>query len=130
MQYVWTQGTSTKGPILGQEELVFIDLDAFRTLQIDGVLIADGNAAAEDTNFYCAPFNLSVLDWKIIETRNCYYKEYKRRKAAEVLVPDFVSVAYFSRVVVCSNKAADRLRRIVKRFTKRLRISVDPNYYY
>ncbi len=130
MQYVWTQSSSKKGPVLKQEELIFIDLDAFQTLQIQEILITDGNAAAADTNFYGTPIDLSVLDWKIIKTQDCYSPEYKRKKSAEVLVPDCVPAKYFSRVVVCSNDIAKRLRRTKNVSLRHLRIVVDPDYYY
>ncbi|MFC1937065.1 DarT ssDNA thymidine ADP-ribosyltransferase family protein [Chloroflexota bacterium] len=130
MQHVWTIESDEEAPILNQEDLVFIDLDAFQVLQIHGIRYTAGNAAARATIFHRAPVDLSVLDWKVIRTNNCFSKKYKRRKAAEVLVPNCIPVKYFSRIVVHDDHAAERLKRETDITLLRLEILVDPSYYY
>src|SRR5262245_18660625 len=51
-------------------------------LQLDGSVFTDGNAAANGTRLYARLEDLARLDWRIINTPNCYSKEYKRKKAA------------------------------------------------
>ena len=56
-------------------------------LEHQGTLFTDGNAAARGTRFFSRVEDLSQLDWRVIRTPNCYTPEWKRRKAAEVLLP-------------------------------------------
>jgi len=144
MQYVCTKGTRWRNRTLDQNDLLFIEVNAVKVFQVPVVIFTDGNAAASETKFYTEPDGLDKLDWKVINTQNCYSKEYKHKKAAEVLVPDSVPVKLFKRIVVFSKKASVNLDKEVKAWLKkglsknnlpylsqyRSKVKVDPSHYY
>ena len=133
MQYVVTQ----KERRLRQEDLVFFVFDSNDVLDVPGVLTTDGNAASEATTFYRGRAGLQYLDWKILRTRDCYSPEYKRRKAAEVLVPGKIDAALIKHVAVLSAMARvgllvalGELRETLDLAVELPPIQVDPNLYY
>jgi hypothetical protein len=107
MQYVVTQ----KPGGLPQEQLVFFVFDSADVLAIPGVWTTDGNAASNDTMFYEGSDALPYLDWDIIRTPDCWSREYKRRKCAEVLVPDHIPAGVIEEVCVYSDAARRALTR-------------------
>jgi hypothetical protein len=124
MQYVLTRGTRDKNPVIEQKDLIFVELDALKIFRKAGVVFTDGNAAATGTSFFMDTANLNSLDWTIIRTPNCFSDEYKRKKAAEVLVPDQVPIDCFIRIVVFSEGANKELNTSVQHLCGRL--NVDP----
>jgi hypothetical protein len=72
-----------------------------------GAVIADGNAASTGTSFHPSPQGLAVLDSRYVYA--AYWTdpdwrvqaEKKRRRCAEVLVPDAVPPAFLLRADVC-----------------------------
>jgi hypothetical protein len=79
MQYVQT---------IPQDELVFFVFDADEILQLPGVLTTDGNAACNETQFFEGRGAEPYLDWRILNTPNCYSREYKRRSAQKSWFPE------------------------------------------
>lgn len=123
MQYVLTQGANR---VIEQGDLVFIEVDAVRAFSTPGTVFTDGNVASGETYIYTDLECLSELDWHVVrEVPNCYSREYKRKKAAEVLVPDHIPSDYFLRVVVFDAKAQKKLSRTV-----RCTCEVDLDHYY
>jgi hypothetical protein len=123
MQYVVTQSVNR---VVDQKDLTFIEIDPARVFSTRGVIFTDGNAASNTTSFYSDMADLSNLDWHVIhEVHNCYWREYKRKKAAEVLVPDHVPVDFFLRVVVFDAEVKRKLKGIVK-----CRCEVDRSHYH
>lgn len=111
MQYVITTSAPTKGrnAKVRNKELIFLLVDPSKALQVPGMLIANGNAAANDTCFFSTPSSLSEIDWDTIASPNeypqCYDHEWQRCKSAEVLVPETVPVTYICGVVVYNELA-------------------------
>lgn len=105
MQYVVT----IKERRLDQRDLVFFVFEAKRVLAIPGVVTTDGNAASSETRFFNGKGAIEHLDWGILNTRNCYSREYKRRKCAEVLVPKKIPTSLIGAIVVYDEEAAERL---------------------
>jgi len=105
---------------LSNEELVVLELDALRVFRSKGIYFTEGNAASSATKFFTSPTDLARLDWVIIRTPNCYSAEYKRKKSAEVLVPNEVSADYIVGIVVFNDKAKRRLRDICRRAFNKL----------
>ena len=101
-----------------QADLVFFLLDAEAVFQIDGVLSTDGNAACSETKFFKDDGARPFLDWNILRTRNCYSKEYKRRKCAEVLVPDRVPVECMRQICVYEPSVVTRLGVLIRELRK------------
>lgn len=142
MQYVITQGTKSQSPIMEQEKLVFFEVDALKIFQKPGVIFTDGNAASEETCFYNNIVDLNKLDWYIIHhIQNCYSREYRRKKAAEILVPYRVPSGLFTRIVLNCKEAVNNLCERVKSARERLKVlnikeisktnwEIDPSHYY
>ena len=133
MQYVVTVSRS----VLSNEDLVFFILDSAVVLRLPGVWTTDGNAASNVTHAFPGDGAVGHVDWNIVRTRNCYSREYKRKKCAEVLVPDFIPAACFTKIAVYSRGAKERLAQAAKDVARRhdrLRVSmapivVDPSLY-
>lgn len=134
MQYVVTQ----KEKRLEQQKLVFFLFDPSKIFAISGVLSTDGNAACEETLFYEGRGAEPYLDWKILETKDCYWPNYKRKKCAEVLVPDCIPPSLISKVALRSKAAREVFRSHATRAaqtlhlqkTSRVPIEVCPDFYY
>jgi len=116
MQRVLTCKTKRGAPKVKQEDLVFIEIDAIKIFLRGGVYFTDGNAASYKTNFYSDIQYLSQLHWDIIRNQKCYSPEYKRKKSAEVLVPNKVPVENFLRIKVYNNYALHVLRAKINEF--------------
>lgn len=82
-----------------RNEVAMIEI-ATDVFALPGVVFCDGNARAGETIFYDELEDLANLDWDILDTPDAYTREYKRKKSAEVLVPDVVPSAYVVRVCV------------------------------
>ena len=77
-------------------------------LLFDGAVFTDGNAASRDTEFFGDCRHLDQLDWACI--RAPYWNDFpdgKRKRCAEVLVPDRLGPEQFNGVIV-SNAAAEK----------------------
>jgi len=143
MQYVITTSAPTKGryAIVRNRDLVFLLIDPIKVLQAPGMLIADGNAAADATKFFSTPAGLSEINWVVIAEPNeypqCYNPEWKRCKSAEVLVPSCLPIEYFSGVVVYNELARQSMADCVfksldqREESKRLvdSILIDKSFY-
>lgn len=81
-------------------------------LQLDGCVFTDGNAASNETRVYDRLEELAQLDWRVIRTTKCYSKEYKRKKAAEVLAISPVPPRYLRRVHVADQSAKAQLGQL------------------
>lgn len=83
------------------EELCVLRVSS-AVLKLPGVVVADGNASSDYTRFDAAPEGLAYVDEEMTFAEfwtdpNTYvYWEKKRRKCAEVLVPDRVDPEYIT----------------------------------
>ncbi|MDF5725964.1 MAG: DUF4433 domain-containing protein [Rhizonema sp. PD37] len=87
-----------------QNQIAFLSTDP-RLLLDSSTIFSDGNAAAQNTNFYCGTPLLDELPWNII---NAYYwnefEDGKRIKCAEVLVYPRVEVQRILKIFCYSNQ--------------------------
>jgi hypothetical protein len=92
------------------EEICVVRVDS-AVLDSDGVVVADGNAASDYTRFDAAPEGLAHVDEDMTFAEfwtdpNVYaYWEKKRRKCAEVLVPDRVEPRFITGLYVSCERA-------------------------
>jgi ssDNA thymidine ADP-ribosyltransferase, DarT len=83
-------------------------------LDLDEVVVADGNAAAGPTGFHSAPGGLAHIDAKITfagDPRDpvlSVFWERKRRQCAEVLVPDRIPPEYITGAYVSCEESRDQ----------------------
>ena len=84
-------------------------------LDIEGAVISDGNASSDYTRFAPASSGTGIVDkdatfalnWR--DADQYAYWDKKRRKCAEVLVPELVSVDHIVGVYVGCDEAVDNL---------------------
>ncbi len=131
MQYVITHHKDSSYYI-NDVFLAFIEVDPFKVFQIPGVVFTDGNSACRETQFFKNINDLEQIDWNIIKKKKCISREYKRKKSAEVLIPDSVSVDYFLGLVVFSEELKKEIsnrcsKASRERLTKLCRMDM---YYY
>ena len=143
-QYALTRGTDKHGVVIDDDQLVFLDVDPLGVFEIEGVVFTDGNAASAGTRFFSGVENLCQLDWDIIHRRSGSDPAFRRKKAAEVLVPDVVPVDLVNRVVIFDELAKGRLRKAIKKYELRMDergdrkfafptkfpLAIAPDYYY
>lgn len=103
MQYVITVRPGRIDP----DQLVIFELDADAVLELPGIWTTDGNAACHDTRFFEGAAGLSHVDWKIVAHPVCLSPEWRRKKAAEVLVPDSIPLKLIRKACLRSPAAAD-----------------------
>jgi hypothetical protein len=82
-------------------------------LDIDGAIIADGNAAAYYTRFYPSPAGLANLDDRFVYARGwpdpneIRELENKRRRCAELLIPNHLPVEFIKSAYFCDVAGRD-----------------------
>ncbi len=131
MQYVITHHEE-KNYYINKVYLAFIEVDPIKVFQTRGVMFTDGNAASSETRRFKDIKDLEQLDWYIIKNKKCFSREYKRKKSAEVLVPDRVSPDYFLGIIVSLEQVKEEILKKCsevsrERLTKLCRI--DTSYY-
>jgi len=130
MQYFITHKFA---PAIQNNDLVFVELDALTIFQLSDVSFTDGNAASRLTSTYIDLSDLKKLDMEVIQTiKRCYSPEYRRLKAAEVLVKGSVNSGSFLRFVFHSNESRTRFSEMIKRWKSSARKSGrfdDPFHY-
>lgn len=70
------------------------------------IIFTDGNAASSGTAFYNNIADLGKLDWECIWAQYwTKFEDGKRKRCAEVLVPEKISFDDVQQIVVCNDKA-------------------------
>ena len=96
-----------------QSELAILCLST-DVLLFDGAVFTDGNAASVDTRFFGDCRHLDQLDWACI--RALYWTDFpdgKRKRCAEVLVPDRIGLEHLQCVVVSNDAAARAVHEVL-----------------
>ena len=92
----------------------------------EGTIFTDGNAASHQTRSFSNIVDLKHLDWACL--RADYWHEHddgKRKRCAEVLVPNEVTTDCICRVVVLNQSAQDEIKDSVQWL-----IEVKPRYFF
>ena len=118
-----------------QPEIIYLHIDP-KILTLPQVVFTDGNARNNATRFYNRLDELSNLDWEIL--RMTYWgsddpikhKENKRRRSAEVLIPECIPPLYIQRITVMTPDTQRRVLNIVKETKKEIRVIIDAGMYY
>ena len=114
------------------EELIFIRF-SLDLLAQGGVVITDGNARSTTTAFrsFTQLTDLDLVDPKAINTvKYAADPELKRRKQAEVLVPERLSLKYAHDFIAYSPTARQRLLEIFDRCGTKFGVQVSPGNWY
>lgn len=132
-QYIMTRTLKKNSYKEENKYPVIIEIDALSIFQTPDIFYSDGNAASAGTVFYDNYSELKNLDWDIIKKKqiNIHSKEEKRKKAAEVLVPDSVPTSTFKRIITHSNETIARLKtKLTPIISSTQRHSVDNSWEY
>ncbi|TDC40809.1 DUF4433 domain-containing protein [Micromonospora sp. KC213] len=87
-------------------------------LDLPNAIIADGNAAAGNTRFHPSPQGLAHLDADLVYARwwtdndRIIYWEKKRKRCAEVLIPQRVAVEFIKGAYVCDMHGTEACQRL------------------
>jgi hypothetical protein len=114
------------------EKIVFLRF-SLNVLELPEVIIADGNARSDNTLFrsFSSLDDLKFLDVRAIHSRKYSNDpEKKRRKQAELLVPDRVSVDQILDIICYSEAAKLAVERHAKKAGLCFKIHVDPGWYF
>lgn len=114
------------------ERIVFLRF-SLDILELPGVIISDGNARSDTTVFH--PFSciddLEFLDVRtILGVKYANDPEKKRRKQAEVLVPDRLGVHQILDIICYSDAAKLAIERHAKKAGLCFKIHVNPGWYF
>ena len=106
---------------------------SIEVLDIDGVVVTDGNAASSVTRFYSPEEGIASLNYQLIYAKwwndpdNPYAEEEKKRvKCAEVLVPHCIQQSKIDSAVVSSEEIKEIL--ITQGFLNK--IHVEPDVFF
>jgi len=112
-----------------QAKILILCFEANKILNIGNVIYTDGNAASNTTKFYSSVSDFNKLDW------NCLHLDYwsgiidgKRKKCAEVLVPNYIPSSLIHKIVCYNSNAVT----IVKshNFKKKIIVDIDNGKIY
>jgi len=91
-----------------------------------GVMFSDGNIAATGTNIFSSIGDLKCLDKEILFSRyGAYSPEWKRKRSAEVLIPNKIGKEYIRVIHVQNRSIQGKVRRIIKKHGLSIEVKVD-----
>jgi hypothetical protein len=115
------------------EQLIFLrfSLDIFRN--IPGIVVSDGNARSGSTRFvaYKSIDDLGALDVKAIHTvKYAHDGELKRKKQAELLVPDELPIGHLFDIICFSQDAQNTVVAALKQHGITVAVQINPGWYF
>jgi len=102
-------------------------------LGLPGAVFSDGNARDGKSKFFLfeGVESLAVLDVATINgVKWGQDDEKKRRKQAEILIPDRLDLDYLIDILCFSETARQRTEIVLQNFDRRARVSVRPGFYF
>ncbi|MCB9084573.1 MAG: DUF4433 domain-containing protein [Bdellovibrionaceae bacterium] len=123
------------GPACNQDSnpyLVFIRF-SLDLLSQGGIVITDGNARSNNTVFrdFQTIADLDILDVAAIRTvKYSGQPEAKRKKQAEILVPDRLKTSQILDFICYDQNAKNQILDISKQFGVRKNVKVNPSWYF
>ena len=120
-----------------QDEIVILCLRK-ELICREGSIFTDGNAANGPTNFFNNIGELDRLDWECIRSdRWDEFPDGRRKRCAEVLVPNFISFYDIRRMVVKKEETLNRLKQALQavpaerqRLQQLISTEVQPRWFF
>lgn len=110
-----------------QSELAVLYIDR-RMMQNPGAIFTDGNAASNRTSFYSDLADLDKLDWDCIWAPDwTKFEDGRRKRCAEVLVPELIPFNAVRRIVVQNEDARAAARAAT---SSHIDILVEPEWFF
>jgi O-acetyl-ADP-ribose deacetylase (regulator of RNase III) len=102
-----------------------------KVLDEEDVVITDGNAANETTQFYCLSEGLKILKrhGSIIQNDRWNNSDGSKRKMmAECLIPNYIKPAYIHSVYVADNTLQSEIKKIVN--NPKIAVNSEPDMFF
>jgi hypothetical protein len=115
------------------DDLVYLQINLDIFTRSPGCVVTDGNAASTTTKFepLNAPEALKILDLSVVyKVDYGHDKERSRKKAAELLVPDFVGLSEIRALIFYSESGASKGLDILGKFGISMNAKVWPKYFF
>lgn len=122
-----------KNPMLSrrranQDQIAIIQLNHLLTEDAD-LLFTDGNAASAQTLWFTELHDLSKLDWNCLHAdRWNEFPDGRRKRMAEVLVPQFIPFDRIDRIIVRTENVKAQIQNLLPQTN--LPIHVDIRWYF
>lgn len=107
-----------------------------QVLLLPQVVFTDGNARNNSTKFFIDLKEFEKIDWIIMKAKYWgsddeeKHKENKRRRSAEVLVPNNIPACYIQSISAMTKSAFDRASDVLKKADKKITITINPELYF
>lgn len=114
------------------DEFIFLRV-SLDILRLPGVVISDGNARAVGSKFcqFTGIDDLRILDTKAIQTvKYAGDSELKRKKQAEILIPDFLSWSDIFDIIVYSEQSLSNVTAMLNDYNTNLRVKKNTGWYF
>jgi len=115
------------------DDLVYLQINLDIFTRIQGCVLSDGNATNATTGFelFDRPEVLKILDLSVLYKIDYGGdKERSRKKAAELLVPEFVPLSEIRALIFYSDSGAGKGLEILKDFGINKSIKIWPKYFF
>jgi hypothetical protein len=112
-----------------QADILILCFDANTIFKTVKVIYTDGNAAADATKFYSSVTDLNKLDWNCI--RQEYWNDFpdgKRKKCAEILVPNAIHSSMIKKIICYNLTAANRVKSVIS--NSKIKVEIDNGHVY
>ncbi len=112
-----------------QNKIALLVFDANSIFQYKGTIFSDGNAASGPTKYYSKLTDLVNLDWACLNTTS-YWNDFidgKRKRCAEVLVPNNIKFEDVITIVVYDNYVASKIRT---QLNNKIEVKTDGRFYF
>lgn len=118
-----------------QEQIVYLRINP-KILLLSEVVFTDGNARSNDTQFFDDLEKLNHLDWDLLHRQYWgsddpeQHQENKRRRSAEVLVPNQIPHTYFTHITVYNKEIYSQVQQILAKLSVSIPTRIETRFYY
>ncbi len=110
-----------------QDKIAILCLNKNLLLQ-EGTVFTDGNAASMETKCFRNPMALENLDWECIRAQHWpKFEDGRRKRCAEVLVPDQISFSYVLKIIT---RTEDAQSWVYEAIGKTKKVELRPRWYF
>ena len=110
-----------------QDKIAILCLNKNLLLQ-EGTVFTDGNAASIETRYFRNPMDLENLDWDCIRApRWPDFEDGRRKRCAEVLVPEQIPFSHVQKIIT---RTEDARSRVYETIGEKIKVELQPRCYF
>ncbi len=110
-----------------QDKIVILCLNKNLLLQ-EGTVFTDGNAASMETRYFRNSMDLENLDWDCIHApRWPDFEDGRRKRCAEVLVPEQIPFLQVQKIIT---RTEDARSRVYETIGEKKKVELQPRCYF